>query len=865
MIRSLLFIFVISMMAYSSIAEKMVLSRVLTTSPLPVSKPLFHDQPNVLGNPFSSSDLLSFQHFSKEDFFPIEGGDLKWFDGKETSWKETVTDEDGFVFFEKPEKEGASVAYITSYLRSDRWLTAKLEVRSPAMLEVFLNGKSLGRKSTTEGEEGTIGSFSKDITLPRGTHVLIIETFNPGNLKLDWKVSATLELGNEFANTDISLSLSPENIQNINHILDGVKISGALPSPDGRFYAISYRQSLPPSDNSETWTEIRRFSDNTLVHTFRYANLSRFAWHPKENKISYTSVHDKRATLHLHNVENGRLQTLLSDVENLAFIRWAPCGRFLIYGVREDGKGADATIRQVLGMQDRLPGWRNRTFLFKYDVESGLSTRLTFGNLTTSLQDISPDSKKLLISTTWPYYTQRPFSKTNLMLVNLETMTVDTLLNNQRWAVSASFSPDGKKLLATGGPNAFDGEGINVPEGSIPNNYDRQAFIFDIATREVKPITKYFDPSVSSAIWHHPNNTIYLHVVEEDFQRLYSYDPARGTFRMIETGVDMVSNLDFSNNGLIATFMGSKISTPSKAYSINLRNNRVELIGDTESHNYRHVVFGKTANWDFVTSTNVNVKGRYYLPPNFDPDKKYPVIVYYYAGTTPVGRTFGGRYPFNLWAGNGYVVYVMQPSGAIGFGQEFSAAHVNNWGITVADEIIESTKAFLKAHPFTDATRVGCVGASYGGFMTMLLLTQTDIFSAAISHAGISSISSYWGQGFWGYAYSGEATAENFPWNSKEIYVGQSPLFRADKINTPLLLITGDSDTNVPPGESIQMYTALKILGRPVELVLVKGEDHHIVTYNRRIEWHNTIMAWWDKHLKGQPQWWENLYPEKNY
>jgi dipeptidyl aminopeptidase/acylaminoacyl peptidase len=863
--RSVFLFLALLFFAFSALAEKIVVSQVLVTEPLPVSKPIFSDVENVEGKTFSDSDLLSFQHFEMSDLFPVENDKLKWFDGRKTLWNKSFTDEDGFIFFNKDDDDGASIAYIASYINSDRWVKAKLDVRSPAMLEVFVNGKSLGKKTTKENEEGTIGKFSQDITLTKGTHLLIIKAFNPGKLELDWKVSATLDLKEDFANTDISLSLSPSNIKNINHILDGVKITATQASPDGRFYSISYRQSQPPTNNSETWTEVRRFSDNALVHTFRHARLSRFAWHPKKNEISYTSTHDNKSTLYSHNVETGELKTLLKDLEKLASITWAPCGKFLIYGIREDGKGADANIRQVLGMQDRQSGWRNRTFLYKYDIETGLSTRLTYGNLTTSLQDISPDSKQLLISTSRPDYTERPYSKTNLMLVNLETFVVDTLLHDQRWAVSASFSPDGKKLLATGGPNAFDGAGVNVPEGTIPNNYDRQAYIYDIASREVSSITKNFDPSVSSVHWHPTNNTIYLHVVEEDFQRLYSYDHTRNTFRRIETGVDMISNINFSNNSPTATFNGSNINAPAKSYSINLRTNKVDVLADTESFNYRHVEFGKTANWDFVTSTDVNVKGRYYLPPDFDPEKKYPVIVYYYAGTTPVGRTFGGRYPFNLWAGNGYVVYVLQPSGAIGFGQEFSAAHVNNWGITVADEIIESTKAFLEAHPFTNSERVGCAGASYGGFMTMLLMTRTDMFATAISHAGISSISSYWGEGFWGYAYSAEATAESFPWNNPEIYVGQSPLFSADKINTPLLLLTGDSDTNVPPGESIQLYTALKILDRPVELVLVKGEDHHIANYNRRIEWHNTIMAWWDKHLKNQPQWWDDLYPKKNF
>ena len=85
--------------------------------------------------------------------------------------------------------------------------------------------------------------------------------------------------------------------------------------------------------------------------------------------------------------------------------------------------------------------------------------------------------------------------------------------------------------------------------------------------------------------------------------------------------------------------------------------------------------------------------------------------------------------------------------------------------------------------------------------MTMLLTTRTDIFAAAISHAGISSISSYWGVGNWGYAYSAEATADSYPWNAKDLYVDQSPLFNADKVTTPLLLLTGDSDTNVPKSQ----------------------------------------------------------------
>jgi dipeptidyl aminopeptidase/acylaminoacyl peptidase len=93
--------------------------------------------------------------------------------------------------------------------------------------------------------------------------------------------------------------------------------------------------------------------------------------------------------------------------------------------------------------------------------------------------------------------------------------------------------------------------------------------------------------------------------------------------------------------------------------------------------------------------------------------------------------------------------------------------------------------------------------------------------------------------------------------------VEQSPLFNADKIKTPLLLLHGLEDTNVPVGESFQMYTALKILGRPVEFIRVKGENHGIATYSRRLEWNRSIYAWFAKWLKDDSSWWDSMYPEK--
>ena len=118
--------------------------------------------------------------------------------------------------------------------------------------------------------------------------------------------------------------------------------------------------------------------------------------------------------------------------------------------------------------------------------------------------------------------------------------------------------------------------------------------------------------------------------------------------------------------------------------------------------------------------------------------------------------------------------------------------------------------------------------------------------------------------GDWGYSYSGVATANSFPWNRKDIYVGHSPLFMAERIGKPLLLLHGENDNNVPPGESYQMFAALKLLGKEVALVTFPGQYHFILTPAQRVRWLQTIMAWFDRWLKGQGEWWQELYPEKD-
>lgn len=839
----------------------------LQAGPLSEPLPAFHDVKNLQGKAFELKNLLEFEHAEVKRWWPAAGDAFTWSGAQAQRWQVVNAGAEQTLSLPSSEGDGVQFVYLATYLDASRWCKAKLEVRSHHLLQLFLDGEALVSKASSEktkddGSAPEPGKAEKEIKLEAGKHLLLIKALrDPGNSQ-PWQVTATLQIdaGSEDA---LALTTLPQQPMSIRHLLDVPQVNGISVSANGELTALTLQRALPPSDDSESWIELRRFSDGKLVQTYRGGmQLSRVNWAPVGKKFSYTSSGKDGRTLWIVDLDQGTSTPLLENVKELGGHTWAPDGSYLIYSVTEKFEEDKSGIRLLKGMPDRQPGYRDRSFLYQVHLADGSKRRLTAGELSTSLHSISPDGSRLLFTRSYPDFGERPFSKSDYFLLRLGDMSTE-LLFTTGWGGSAQFSPDGTKLLVTGSPVMFGDTGANVPEGMIPNDYDTQAYIYDLASKAVEPISRDFDPAIDEALWHKSGRALYFVATDKSYRRLFRYDLQQKRFEPLATGVEVLGSVAIAENKPVAVYTGSGAADPPKAYALDLAKKQPRLLLDPARDDFATVSLGEVKPWRFTNSRGTEIEGRVYYPPGFDPAKKYPCIVYYYGGTVPVTRDFGGRYPKNLYAAQGYVVYVLQPSGATGFGQAFSALHVNDWGRIVADEIIDGVKQFLAAHPFVDAGRVGCIGASYGGFMTMLLQTRTDMFAAAVSHAGISDITSYWGEGYWGYLYSTVAAANSYPWSHRELFVEQSPLFHADKITTPLLLLHGMADTNVPPGESIQLYTALKLLGKEVEFIQVADQNHHILQYTKRKQWTKSILAWFDRWLKEQPAWWDDLYGDK--
>ncbi len=734
--------------------------------------------------------------------------------------------------------EGYALHLLNFALQSKAYITAELKIEGLTNYQLYVNGKKQN---------------AGKLTLEPATHDVVIKYLSEAGKDDLLKVSIQTE-------KDGVVTLREDGKRNytLDDVLHGTHISGISLSPNGKYLMTSYRTTHVGGKTSGI-TKVTEWTTGKVLAQ----RTERLQWMPKSNRYYYTRTGVNGRELVTVDPLTGNEFILANKLPD-GYFQMSPTEDWLLYSVTQEGPKERKEIYEVLEPDDRQPGWRDRTYLAKYDLKNGLMQPLTFGYHNAWGLDISNDGRYVLMMTSRSRLTQRPTSLSTLYRLDVQTMQVETLVANDGFIGRAQFSPDGSNILITGSPEALNGIGLNVKEGQTPNMYDYQLYLMNLTDKKITPLTKFFNPSVQQTVWNKLDGQIYFTAENRDYISLYRMNPKDGKIQQIEVKEDLVKSISLSEDAPVLAYYGQGAMNSDRLYTLDTKKQKHTLVEDLSKDILKDIQLGECLDWNFINSKGNTIYGRYYLPPHFDATKKYPMIVNYYGGCSPTERNFESRYPHHAYAALGYVVYVVQPSGASGFGQEFGARHVNTAGEGPAQDIIEGTQKFCEEHDFVNAKKIGCIGASYGGFMTQYLQTKTDIFAAAISHAGISDHTSYWGEGYWGYSYSEVSMANSYPWTRKDLYVDRSPLFNADKIHTPLLFVHGDVDMNVPVGESIQMYTALKLLGRETAMVLVDGQDHHILDYGKRIQWQHTIWAWFAKWLQDDPTWWNAIYKPKS-
>ncbi|WP_303911841.1 prolyl oligopeptidase family serine peptidase [Bacteroides mediterraneensis] len=721
-------------------------------------------------------------------------------------------------------------------LENTHYGQVSLKVEGTSHYQVYVDGKRVEDTS---------------LSLNPATHQVVIKYLSVSGEQSVPKVSLDAKQDGVF-----TLRTEQGRLFTLADVLHGTRIIGTELSADGKYLITSYTVTKE-GGKTTSQTKVKELKTGKVLAT-REESLH---WMPRSAKYYYVRQGVSGRELVTVDPVSGQEEVWVSHLPEGSF-QVAPTEDYLLFTLVQKGPEEKKEIYEFIDPDDRQPGWRNRTYLARFDVKTGVCQPLTFGYKNVWATDISSDGRSILVMVSNHRMGKRPTTLFSLYKMDVQTLKVEELVKDDGFLTNALFSPDGRQVLLAGSPECLGGIGKNVKEGQTPSMIDIQLYLMDLQSKQIEPLTKTFNPNVMQAVWSAADNCVYFNAEDRDCISLFRLNPAKKHIEKVNVPEEMVLGFSVAEKAPSLSFYGESASNAHRQYVVDLKKDASKLEEDLHGE-LKDVLLGECKAWDFVNSRGDTICGRYYLPPHFDPNKKYPMIVNYYGGCSPTSRNFGSRYPHHAYAALGYVVYVVEPSGATGFGQEFSARHVNTFGDYVADDIIEGTRKFVEAHPFVNGKKIGCIGASYGGFMTQYLQTKTDLFAAAISHAGISDHTSYWGEGYWGYSYSEVSAANSYPWKNPELFVDHSPLFNADKVHTPLLFLHGSVDTNVPIGESIQMFTALKLLGRETAMVVVEGQDHHITDYQKRIQWQNTIFAWFAKWLQDDPTWWNTLYPPK--
>lgn len=830
------------MASISASAETIEVKTLKYAGPYAVAQPWMADSVNIKGEAFDLKQLLdsplSFTLLNK---------------GKEVSAAQLLADKQ------------QDALHLASFCVSNTQRTkATIAVEGLEQYRLFV-----------DGEQVAVNGDKAETILTPSQHTVVIKYLTRKNASADKK---SIKLTVTAAN-GAPLSVGDATVKRAYNIYDVIcapNYPSVSISPNGKFIVVR-KTWVDRKGNNHSINELRNSQTNRLMATFEES----VKWMPSSNKLYFTQKASD-SSIAGEEKQDGTLQLitinpLTMEREVLAshlpegWFQFTPDEKTLIYTLTTEGRKKDPQVYDVKEPEDRQPGWRERSNLAKYDLASGILQPLTFGYHNIYLMDISADSRYLLIGKEEERLTKRPTTLTSFYRLDLGSMNassattpkVETLIEKGEFLNSAQFSPDGKSILVSASPEAFNGIGKNVEEGQTPSMIDTQLYLMTLSDKKVRPLTRDFNPNVLSTEWSKVDGNIYFTAEDKDCVHLFQLNPKSGKFTLLKTPEEYIKSFSLASSATEMAFSGQSASNADRLYKMNTKALKSQLVDDLSARELKDVELGECKAWNFVNSRGDTLCCRYYLPPHFDAAKKYPMIVNYYGGCSPTSRMFQSRYPHHVYAAMGYVVLVVNPSGATGFGQKFSARHVDTAGEGVAEDIISSTQAFCDEHAFVNRKKIGCIGASYGGFMTQYLQTKTDLFAAAISHAGISDHTSYWGEGYWGYSYSEVSMANEYPWTNKHLFVDQSPLYNADKIHTPLLFVHGTADNNVPVGESIQLYTALKLLGRPTAMVLVDGQDHHIIDYEKRLKWQNTIFAWFAKWLQDDASWWTEMYGDE--
>jgi dipeptidyl aminopeptidase/acylaminoacyl peptidase len=563
------------------------------------------------------------------------------------------------------------------------------------------------------------------------------------------------------------------------------------------------------------------------------------AWSPDSTKLAFLSDAVKPGQLQLYVkdlADRGSIHRLTNVKGLLATPRWSPDGKTiavlftenatraagpLVAETPETGEIKDAFFEQRLALVDLATGEFRQispadTYIYEYDW--------------------SPDSSRLAVTAALGNGDNNWYIA-ELYTLNVAQGLMKSIYKPPLQIANPAWSPDGKKIAFIAG--------LMSDEPSVGGD------IYTISASGGQPTNATPDMKASASwlAWTPENRIVFAEFVEGD-AAVATVDPATNRIDSLWRGQELVSaglwgpNLSLAHDGKNSAVIRSSFSDPPEIWA--------GPIGYWRQ--LTHVNAAVKPAWGQAKSIHwkndgYEIQGWLIYPRDFDPAKRYPMIVEVHGGP---GAAVQSEWPepsdFAIaLAGAGYFVLQPNPRGSFGQGEDFTRANVKDFGYGDFHDILAGVDEALHIAPI-DANRLGLTGWSYGGYMTMWGVTQTNRFKAAMAGAGLANFQSYYGENQidqWMVPFFGKSV-----YDDPEVYAKSSPITFIKKVKTPTLIIVGDSDGECPTPQSYEFWHALKTLGVETQLVVYEHEGHHFSKPEHQRDRTRRTVAWFDAHLQ---------------
>ena len=644
--------------------------------------------------------------------------------------------------------------------------------------------------------------------------------------------------------------VSPAVERAIHSLRAATSFSEAAISPDGK--KVAWVEQLRDKNGADTGNSainvmvdlnaqksISVGAGTTIVPNGKYAAHAEgsLAWSADSRKMIFLSDAEKPGQLQLYLVKDfGPVSKLTNVRGTLASPKFSPDGKTiailftenapraagpLVAEVPETGEIKDASFEQRLALIDLATG-RLRlvspadAYIYEYDW--------------------APDGLHLVVTSALGNGDNNWYIA-ELSVLDASTGSMKSIYQPALQIAMPAWLPDGKTIAFV--------QGLMSDESSVGGDI----FVIPSEGGQPRNLTPEGKSSASWLNWSRDGRIIAGEFLEGD-SSVISVDPATAKIESQYRGPDAVSagtwgpSVSISDDGKVSAAVRSSFASAPEVWAGANRDwKQLTHCNKNVSPAWGE---GKSIHWK---SDSYDLQGWLVYPANFDPAKTYPLVVEVHGGP---GAAAQSRWPSSgdfgmALASSGYFLLLPNPRGSFGMGEAFTRANVRDFGYGDFRDILAGVDEAIKVAPI-DPNRLGITGWSYGGYMTMWAVTQTNRFKAAMAGAGIANYQSYYGENRidqWMIPFFGKSV-----YDDPEVYAKSSPITFIKRVKTPTLVIVGDSDGECPTPQSYEFWHALKTLGVETQLVVYEHEGHMFVRPEHMRDRIRRTVAWFDAHLQ---------------